>query len=64
VLLIIGALMMIGYSFIRFFISDDINSFEKIMALLLGTGGLLLFFSVLRQRLIIAKSDKYKDINL
>jgi len=49
---------------ICFFMNDDINSFEKITAFLLGAGGLLLFFSVLRQRLIAAKTDKYKDINL
>ena len=63
-LFIVGAVMMMGYSIFQFIISNDLNSFEKFGFSFLGLGGLLLFVSVLRQRIIAAKTDKYKDINL
>ena len=63
-LFIVGAVMMMGYSIFIFIISNELNSFEKFGFGFLGLGGLLLFVSVLRQRIIAAKTDKYKDINL
>ena len=63
-LVIVGAVMLVGYAFIGFVFSSEINSFEKLAIGLLGLGGILLFLSVLRQRLIASKTDKYKDINL
>jgi len=62
--IIIGSLLMMAYSFFQFIVSTEMHSFEKIIIGLLGVGGLLLFVSVLKQRLIAMKNDKYKDINL
>jgi len=63
-LVILGSVMMMGYSIYEFIIDNSMSSFEKFMFSSLGIGGLLLFISVLRQRLIALKTDKYKDINL
>ncbi|MCP4411466.1 MAG: zf-HC2 domain-containing protein [Gammaproteobacteria bacterium] len=64
IMLIIGYVMLAGYAIVKFLIDNQLNTFEKIATFLLGLGGLLLFYSVLRQRLIALKTDKYKDINL
>jgi len=61
---IIGSTLMIMYSFYAFIIDNQMTSFEKIMFSFLGIGGVLLFASVVRQRMIAFKTDKYKDINL
>ncbi len=63
-MLIIGYVMLVGYAIVQFLIDNQLNTFEKTATFLLGIGGLLLFYSVLRQRLIAIKTDKYKDINL
>jgi len=63
-LVIIASALMVIYSFYGFIIDNDMTSFEKIMFSLLGIGGVLLFISVVRQRIIASKTDKYKDINL
>jgi len=64
IMVIIGYVMIVGYAIVTFLIDNQLNTFEKIATFLLGIGGLLLFYSVLRQRLIALKTDKYKDINL
>jgi len=64
IMVIIGYVMIVGYAIVAFLIDNQLNTFEKIATFLLGIGGLLLFYSVLRQRLIALKTDKYKDINL
>lgn len=63
-LIIISSIMMMLYALACFITDEEINSFEKITAILLGAGGILLFLGVIRQRIAAAKSDKYKDINL
>lgn len=63
-LFITGALLMIGYAFYGFINSIEMTTFEKVGFGLLGAGGLLLFLSVLRQRLVALKKDKYKDVQL
>ena len=61
---IIGAVMMMAYSGIVFLFNNGLNSFEKWAVGFLAIGVLLLFLSILRQRRIASKTDKYKDINL
>ena len=64
VLLITGAVMIMGYVLIEFILSSELSTFEKFASSFLWIGVLLLFLSVLRQRAIAKKTDKYKDINL
>ena len=63
-LVIIGSVLMMIYSLYGFIVDNGMTSFEKIMFSLLGIGGAMLFISVVRQRMIASKTDKYKDINL
>ena len=64
-LLVIGAALLIGAVVIYQLLTDPgISGFMKfvISAFYLGLAGL--FFSVLRQRLIERKTDKYKDVEI
>ena len=64
-LLLIGGLMAIGGIVLLGFITDP--TLELHMKLIIGAiyGGLaVLFISVLRQRLIERKTDKYKDVEI
>lgn len=63
-LVIIGSVLMVIYSLYGFIVDNGMTSFEKIMFSLIGIGGILLFISVVRQRMSASKTDKYKDINL
>ena len=63
-LLITGTVMIMGFALIEFILSSELSMFEKFASGFLWIGGLLLFLSVLRQRAIATKTDKYKDINL
>jgi len=64
-LLILGALLVCGAIGIYEFVFDSsMGTFEKLL-IGAGYGGLaLLFISVLRQRLIERKTDKYKDVEI
>lgn len=63
-LLITGALLGVGYGVFEFMTDPEVGMLEKVAAgvIYLGLGGL--FFSVLRQRLIERKSDKYTDVGI
>ena len=64
-ILLIGGLLAIGGIGIYQFIMD--NSIELHMKIIVSAiygGGALLFISVLRQRLIERKTDKYKDVEI
>jgi len=63
-LFIIGSSIMVVYAIYEFLINTELTSFEKMAIGFLGIGGLLLLISVIRQRLIASKTDKYKDINI
>ena len=60
-LALIGLMIM---HWLAFWQDDSISTVSKILWTLLEAGGLLLFFGVLRQRLIARKTDRYKDVQL
>jgi predicted anti-sigma-YlaC factor YlaD len=63
-LYVAGFLIVCGYGFYEFMADDTVNASIKtgIGALVIGT--LLLFVSVLRERLIARRTDKYKDVEI
>jgi hypothetical protein len=64
-LLVGGAMISIGVLMLEMFTSDSSMSIqEKLIVGGIYGGLLLLFLSVLRQRLIERKSDKYKDVEI
>ena len=62
VFLIAGVLTLAGLGIWEFAVADDILIGVKIGVGAVGFGVLLLFVSVLRQRLISWRTDKYKDV--
>jgi anti-sigma factor RsiW len=58
-LLVVGAIGLVGFLF-----SDDIPIGVKLLLIAVYGGLGLLLFSVLRQRLIERKTDKYKDVEI
>jgi len=64
-LLLIGfALVAAGFGIYEFVISSSMSLTEKTVVSGIYLGLALLFFSVLRQRLIERKTDKYKDVEI
>lgn len=59
-----GLLLLAGYVIYEFVIDTSMGLFFKLLvsAIYLGLGALLV--SVLRQRLIERKTDKYKDVEI
>ena len=58
-LMVVGAIGLVGFLF-----SDDISIGVKLLLIAVYGGLGLLLFSVLRQRLIERKTDKYKDVEI
>jgi hypothetical protein len=64
-LLFLGAVLICGGIGIYEFVFDSsMGTFEKLLIGAVYGGLALLFFSVLRQRLIERKTDKYKDVEI
>jgi len=64
-ILFLGALLVCGAIGIYEFVLDSsMGIFEKLLIGAVYGGLALLFFSVLRQRLIERKTDKYKDVEI
>ena len=64
-LLFVGAMMIIAaIGIYEFVIDSSINTFMKLLIGGMYLGLALLFVSVLRQRLIERKTDKYKDVEI
>ena len=64
-LLFLGAVLICGGVGIYEFVFDSsMGTFEKLLVSAVYGGLALLFFSVLRQRLIERKADKYKDVEI
>lgn len=63
-LFIVGLLIVVGIALVGFLFSDDISVGMKFLMLAIYGGLAALFFSVLRQRLIERKTDKYKDVEI
>ncbi len=64
ILFIAGLLMAIGAALWAFIRDADMSSWEKVMVVAIYGGLATLLFSVLRQRLIERKTDKYKDVEI
>lgn len=59
-----GALVAMGVGIVGFLFSSSIGIIEKLFISAVYGGLALLFYSVLRQRLIERKTDKYKDVEI
>ena len=63
-LYVAGFLIVCGYGFYEFMGDDTVPALIKTGIGALVIGSLLLFASVLRERLIVRKTDKYKDVEI
>lgn len=63
-LIVVSGVVIIAFTLYKIFINPDIGLLEKILVGALGSGSLLLLFSVLRQRILNAKNDKYKGVKI
>jgi hypothetical protein len=59
-----GVLLAMGIGVYEFVIDSSLGLVEKLIAGAIYGGLAVLFFSVLRQRLIERKTDKYKDVEI
>ena len=64
VLFMTGILIAIGAGIIAFLAADDMPLWTKFMFFAIYGGLAVLLYSVLRQRLIERKTDKYKDVEI
>ena len=64
VLFIGGLIVAAGAGLYAFIIETDMALWEKIMIFAIYGGLAVLLYSVLRQRLIERKTDKYKDVEI
>lgn len=64
VLLIVGAITLSGFLIWHFAIDDEIPLFVKITTSAIFFGVVSLFVSVLRQRWVAQKTDRYKDVQI
>lgn len=63
-LFIAGLLAISGIGVVGFLFSDEISVWMKLIIIAVYGGLGFLLFSVLRQRLIERKTDKYKDVEI
>jgi len=63
-LFITGLLAIAGIGVVGFLFSDEISVWMKLIIVAIYGGLGFLLFSVLRQRLIERKTDKYKDVEI
>jgi hypothetical protein len=63
-LFIAGMLVIAGIGLVGFLFSEEISFGMKFILIAVYGGLALLLFSVLRQRLIERKTDKYKDVEI
>ena len=59
-----GLLVIVSIAVVGFLFSDEISAGMKLLIVAIYGGLGLLFVSVLRQRLIERKTDKYKDVEI
>ena len=64
ILFIGGVLIAVGFGVITFLFDSSLSLVEKFMIGGIYGGLAVLLFSVLRQRLIERKTDKYKDVEI
>ena len=63
-LVIGGVLFALGFIIFQWLFDPSIGLIEKLFIFAIYGGLALLFLSVLRQRLIERKTDKYKDVEI
>jgi len=63
-MLLAGLLAIAGIGIVGFLFSDEIPVTMKLIMIAVYGGMAALLFSVLRQRLIERKTDKYKDVEI
>ena len=63
-LFIVGLLVIAGIGLVGFLFNDGISVGVKLLMFAIYGGLATLLFSVLRQRLIERKTDKYKDVEI
>ena len=63
-LLILGALPLLGYGLYQFWHDPEVPVWMKFSLSALWLGGLVVFLSVLRQRLTERKTDRYNKVKL
>ena len=63
-ILIVALVALCGFALFKFFVVAAVPLLMRLFYGVLILGGLLLFASVLRQRLITYKNDKYKKVKL
>ena len=63
-LIAIASVILVAFVMYSVFINAAIGLLIKISIGLLGLGGLFLLFSVLRQRMIVSKNDKYNRVKI
>lgn len=64
ILFIAGMVIVIGIGLFAFLFASDISIGMKLLMIAIYGGLAMLLFSVLRQRLIEYKTDKYKDVEI
>jgi hypothetical protein len=64
ILLLIGLAVALAAGIYLFFFSPETSVWEKFMMFAIYGGLAVLLYSVLRQRLIERKTDKYKDVEI
>lgn len=62
--LVSGVFISIVFAVYHFWLDSSIPLFSKVVMSLIWGGGIGLFLTVLRQRLIISKTDKYNKVDL
>ena len=60
----ISSFVLVAFTLYSVFINEAISMLVKVATGFLGVGGLALLFSVLRQRLISSKNDKYNRVKI
>ncbi len=64
ILNVVGLLIVVGYGAYEFAVDDEVPALVKNGVAGIVVGTILLFVSVLRQRLIVRKSDRYKEVQI
>jgi len=59
-----GTVLLLGYGSYEFAIDDEVPALIKTGVAAVFVGLAMLLFSVFRQRLVAAKHDKYKDVQI
>ncbi len=63
-LFVLGVIVVVGYAAYAFATDDAVPAFLKTAVAAVVVGLVLLLISVLRQRLVARKTDKYKEVEI